>query len=93
MPARSDSQSSMKPKKSKTTGQRTVPRAKSTSQTPASEGFHEQIARRAYELYEKRVRQGPVDDWLRAEQEILKERKIRKTDKSHRGGYASEEQD
>lgn len=35
----------------------------------------ERIARRAYELYEQRGRQGghDVEDWLKAEQQLLRE--------------------
>ncbi|NJL17600.1 MAG: DUF2934 domain-containing protein [Nitrospira sp.] len=33
--------------------------------------LHERIAARAFENYERRIRQGPLDDWLQAEQEIL----------------------
>ena len=50
------------------------------------ESLHNQIVRRAYEIYERRIRQGALDDWLQAEREILQ-------DKPHRGGYAGVEQD
>lgn len=83
----------VKPKPSKKTRERTAPRAKATSQIPLSEEFHEQIAKRAYELYERRICQGALDDWLQAEQEILGQMKTRKVYLPHRGGYASEEQD
>ena len=53
----------------------------SATQQPASpellitsEGLHEQIARRAYELYEQRGADGSGDhlsDWIRAEAEVL----------------------
>jgi hypothetical protein len=82
----------MTQKKSKKSGQRIILRARPVRQTPTSEGLQEQIARRAYELYERRIRQGPLDDWLQAEQEILKLNTTRNNDKPHRGGYASEEQ-
>ena len=36
-----------------------------------SASLHDQIAVRAFEIYERRIRQGPLDDWLHAEQEIL----------------------
>ena len=49
-------------------------------------GLHQQISKRAYEIYERRIRQGALDDWLQAEREILQ-------DKSHRGGYAGVEQE
>ncbi len=55
--------------------------------------LHERIATRAYEHYELRIRQGPLDDWLQAEQEILGQMNTRHGDMPHRGGYASEEQD
>jgi hypothetical protein len=57
--------------------------------------LHERIATRAFEIYERRIRQGPLDDWLQAEQEILRQKKIRNADmpNPHRGGYAGEEQD
>ena len=44
------------------------------------------------EIYERRIRQGPLDDWLQAEQEILGQQKTRNADVPHCGGYASEEQ-
>ena len=50
------------------------------------ESLHNQIARRAYEIYERRISQGALDDWLQAEREILQE-------KPHRGGYAGAEQE
>jgi Protein of unknown function (DUF2934) len=55
--------------------------------------LHERIATRALEIYERRIRQGPLDDWLQAEQEILGQQKTRNADMSYRGVYASEEQD
>ncbi len=58
-----------------------------------SANLHERIATRAFENYERRIRQGPLDDWLQAEQEILGQKKTRNADMAHRGGYASEEQD
>ena len=66
------------------------------SPTPSmSATLHERIATRAFEIYERRIRQGPLDDWLRAELEILRRKKIRNADMPHphRGGYAGEEQD
>jgi len=36
-----------------------------------SELHHDRIAMRAYEIYQWRTRQGPLDDWLQAEREIL----------------------
>jgi DUF2934 family protein len=83
----------MKPKPSKKVSKAAVSRAKASSQIPLSEEFHEQIARRAFELYERRICQGALDDWLQAEQEILGQMKTRKAYLPHRGGYASAEQD
>jgi hypothetical protein len=79
---------SKQPTKSKTTSRKPARRTKSGSPTPiVSENLHERIARRAFENYERRIRQGPLDDWLQAEQEILGQIM------PHRGGYASGEQD
>ena len=62
----------MKPNKSKMTSRRPTRRTTQGSRTPlASEDLHERIAQRAYEIYERRIRQGALDDWLQAEQEIL----------------------
>lgn len=83
----------MKPQQPKKTRERTAPRAKATIQILLSEELHEQIAKRAFELYERRICQGALDDWLQAEQEILGQMKTRKAYLPHRGGYASEEQD
>jgi hypothetical protein len=85
---------SKKPTQSKTTRQRPARRTKSGAHTPSvSATLHEQIATRAYENYERRIRQGPLDDWLQAEQEVLGQQKTRHADMPHRGGYANEEQD
>ena len=32
---------------------------------------------RAREIYEQRIRQGALDDWLQAEREILKEQRVK----------------
>jgi Protein of unknown function (DUF2934) len=85
---------SKKPTKSKTTRQRPARRTKPDSHTPSvSANLHERIATRAYENYERRICQGPLDDWLQAEQEILGQKKTRNAGMPHRGGYAGEEQD
>jgi DUF2934 family protein len=85
---------SKKPAQSTTTKPSVARQTKPTSFTPpVSEDFHEEIATRAYEIYERRIRQGALHDWLQAEQEILGVKKTRNADMSHRGGYASEEQD
>jgi hypothetical protein len=47
----------------------------------------------ACEHYERRIRQGALDDWLQAEQEILGQQNTRNADRPHRGGSASKEQD
>ena len=79
---------------SKTTRQRPARRTKPDPQIPsASKGFHEQIATRAYEIYQRRIHQGALDDWLQAEREILRQQKTGNLDMPHRGGYACEEQD
>lgn len=63
---------SKKPTKSTTTKQRAARQTKPTTFTPSmSKDLHEEIATRAYEIYERRIRQGALDDWLQAEQEIL----------------------
>jgi hypothetical protein len=81
--------------KSKTTRQTyDARRTKSASHTPSvSANLHERIAIRAFENYERRIRKGPLDDWIQAEQEILEQQKTRNADMPHRGGYANEEQD
>jgi len=62
----------MKPNKSKLTSRRPTRRTKEGSRTSsASEDLHERIAKRAYEIYERRIRQGALDDWLQAERETL----------------------
>ncbi|HSL06192.1 MAG TPA: DUF2934 domain-containing protein [Nitrospiraceae bacterium] len=64
------------------------------SPTPSvSAHLHEQIAARARKIYERRTCQGPLDDWLQAEREILGQRSTRNADLPDRGGSASEEQD
>ncbi|WP_173044269.1 DUF2934 domain-containing protein [Nitrospira sp. KM1] len=35
------------------------------------EVFREQIANRAYDIYQQRIHQGALDDWLQAEGELL----------------------
>ena len=55
--------------------------------------LHERIDTRALEIYERRIRQGPLNDWLQAELEILGQKNTRNADLPHRGGSASEEQD
>lgn len=58
--------------KSKTPRQKPTRRTTPESYPPfVSATLHERIAARAFENYERRIRQGPLDDWLQAEQEIL----------------------
>lgn len=88
------SKTARKPKKPKTTSQQPGRRALRGPQTPVvSEYLQQQIAMRAYEIYERRLRQGALDDWLQAEREILGQKKTWDTDMPHRGGYAALEQD
>jgi hypothetical protein len=46
-----------------------------------SEDLHTRIATRACEIYERRTRQGALDDWLQAEREILKEKRLKRSSK------------
>ena len=63
-----------KPTTSKTPGQKLPRRTGSDSAAPSvSESLHARITTRAREIYEQRLRQGALDDWLQAEREILKE--------------------
>jgi hypothetical protein len=76
---------SKQPTTSKTTRQRPARRTKPGPPTPSvSANLHERIATRAFENYERRIRQGPLDDWLQAEQEILRQKKTRNADMPHR---------
>jgi DUF2934 family protein len=82
------------PTGSKTTRQRLARQTQFDSPAPSvSATLHQQITGRAYEHYERRIRQGPLDDWLQAEQEILGQENTRNAGRAHRGGYAGEEQD
>ncbi len=40
--------------------------------------LHAQIEARAYEIYERRVRQSALDDWLQAERELLSAKRPRR---------------
>ena len=65
---------SKKPLKTKPPTTRQRPTRRTTPEAPSppvTATLHEQIARRAFENYERRISQGPLDDWLQAEQEIL----------------------
>ena len=84
----------MKSKKPKTTSRRPTRRLQPAPHTPSvPENLHERIAVRAYEIYERRIRQGPLDDWLQAEREILGMLEASSSDRPHRGGYAAPEQE
>jgi hypothetical protein len=82
----------MPPKKTKTTSQKPPQRTPSRPPT-VSEGLHGQIVKRAYEIYERRIRQGALDDWLQAEREILQRNTGYPEVLPHRGGYAGPEQE
>jgi hypothetical protein len=47
-----------------------VPEDSSAETDPVSQVSHEQVAKRAYEIYQKRISLGALDDWLTAEQEL-----------------------
>lgn len=40
------------------------------------ESLHQHIAKRAYEIYERRIRKGALDDWLESEREILDRKSV-----------------
>jgi hypothetical protein len=82
------------PTKPTTTRQKPAPRTTPDSPTPyVSATLHERVAARAFEHYERRIRQGPLDDWLQAEQEILGQQNTRSATMPESGGFAGEEQD
>ncbi|MEP6933370.1 MAG: DUF2934 domain-containing protein [Nitrospirota bacterium] len=82
------------PTKPKTTRQSPTRRTTPESPPPSvSATLDERIATRAFENYERRIRQGPLDDWLQAEQEILGQQNTRTADVPDRGRPAGEEQD
>jgi len=87
----------MKSKKlttTKTPRQSPAGRAQSGPRIPsAPDDLHNRIAKRAYEVYEQRIRQGPIDDWLQAEREILQAKPPMNPESPHRGGYAGLEQE
>jgi hypothetical protein len=65
-----------KPATSKTPSQKPARRTQPDYPVPSlSEDFHARISTRAREIYEQRIRQGALDDWLQAEREILKEKR------------------
>jgi len=58
----------------KTTRRGTPSRKTPDPVKPSESGtLHDRIAARAYEIYERRTRQGPLDDWLQAEEEIIRQ--------------------
>ena len=60
-----------KPTRSKTPNQRPPRRTQPDSPVPfVSEDLHARIATRALDIYEQRIRQGALDDWLQAERDI-----------------------
>ena len=69
----------LKPKKqatSKTPSQKPArPTQPDSPASSVSEDLHARIATRALEIYERRIRQGALDDWLQAERDILKEKR------------------
>ena len=71
----------LKPKKptiSKTPSQKPARRTQPDSPAPSvSEDLHARISTRAREIYEQRIRQGALDDWLQAERDILKEKRAK----------------
>jgi hypothetical protein len=75
----------LKPKKpatSKTPTQKPARRTQPDSPAPSvSEDLHARISARALEIYEQRIRQGALDDWLEAEREILKEKRAKRSSK------------
>ena len=71
----------LKPKKpttSKTASQLPARRTQPDSPAPSvSEDLHARISTRACEIYEQRIRQCALDDWLQAERDILKEKRTK----------------
>ena len=67
-----------KPTKTKTPNQKPPRSPQSDSSAPSvSDSLHARITTRAREIYEQRIRQGALDDWLQAEREILKEKRAK----------------
>ena len=62
--------------------------AKTNQKLSMQEILHQDIAKRAYEIYEQRIQKSALDDWLQAEREILQDQ-----DRPHRGGYAGVEKE
>ena len=67
-----------KPATSKTPSRKLPRRTQPDSPLPSvSEDLHARISMRALEIYEQRIRQGALDDWLEAEREILKQKRAK----------------
>jgi len=67
-----------KPTASKTASRKPIRRTQSKAPAPSmSDDLHPRIAMRASEIYEQRIRQGALDDWLQAERDILKEKRAK----------------
>jgi hypothetical protein len=75
----------LKPKKpvtAKTPSQKLARYTQPGSPAPSvSEDLHARISTRAREIYEQRIRQGALDDWLQAERKILKEKRALRSSK------------
>lgn len=71
----------LKPKQlttSKTPGRKPARPTQSDSSAPSiSDDLHARITTRAQEIYEQRIRQGALDDWLQAERETLKAKRAK----------------
>ncbi len=82
----------MKSKKVENTTKKPAGRTPPGAQTSfGSKYAHEHIVKRAYEIYQRRIRQGALDDWLQAEREFLQQEG--NPAMPHRGGYAGQEQE
>ena len=67
-----------KPATSKTPSLKSHRRTQPDSPSPSvSEDLHARISMRAHWIYEQRIRQGALDDWLEAEREILKQKRAK----------------
>jgi hypothetical protein len=68
----------MEPLKPKTPSRKPSRHTQPDSPSPSlSEDLHTRISARALGIYEQRIRQGALDDWLEAEREILKEKRAK----------------
>jgi hypothetical protein len=64
----------MEPLKPRKPARRTQPDSPAPS---LSEDLHTRISTRALGIYKQRIRQDALDDWLQAEREILKEKRVK----------------